>query len=100
MNFEEMFKDLIPERKAIKFGNHTFYVRPMTVSEFTAHVHNPNKSERDDIAIFNCVQDESGASVFSSVDEVKSLYTTVRSALAGEVAVASVFMPPNEVEKK
>ncbi len=100
MNFEEMFKDLIPERKPIKLGNHTFYVRPMTVSEFTAHVNNPNKSERDDIAIFNCVQDESAASVFSSVDEVKSLYTTVRSTLAGEVAVASVFMPPNEVEKK
>ena len=99
MNFEEIFKDLAPQRKETKIGQYSFYARPMTVSEFSEHITNPNKKERDDLAILNCIEDESGSPVFESIDQVKALYTTVRTELATAVAAMAIFLPPVDAEK-
>ena len=99
MNFEEMFSDLAPKRNATVIGGHSFYARPMTVSEFCAHINNPNKNERDDLAILNCIEDDEGKPIFDSIDRVKALYSTVRSELAMAVATMTIFLPPVEVEQ-
>lgn len=99
MNFEKMFADLAPKRNPIKIGEYTFYARPMTVNEFSEHINNLDKNARDDIAIFNCIEDEDGKRVFESTEQVKALYSTVRNELAMAVATMTVFLPAVDVEQ-
>lgn len=100
MNFEKMMLDLAPKREPIKIGEYTFYARPMTVKEYIEHLYNPDKSDRDELTIFRCIQDENGKPIFESIEQVKSLYSNVKSVLIGAVADASIRIDPVEVEKK
>ncbi|OAT17079.1 hypothetical protein M977_04325 [Buttiauxella gaviniae ATCC 51604] len=100
MNFEKMMQDLAPKREPIQIGEYTFYARPMTVKEYLEHLYNPDKSDRDELTIFRCIQDEDGKPVFETIDQVKKLFSNVKSILIGAVADASIRIDPVEVEKK
>ncbi|WP_034455776.1 hypothetical protein [Buttiauxella noackiae] len=100
MNFDEMFKDLISPRKSVTIGKHVFYARPMTVKEYIDHIMNPEKSDRDELTILRCIQDEQGKPIFSDIEQVKQLYTVSRSELIGLVSQVSIVMELPELEKK
>ncbi|MDQ6442867.1 cytochrome [Klebsiella michiganensis] len=99
--FEEMIAALSPKREAVEVNGFKFYARPMTVSEFSeAFYQGKDKEDRNDIMIFNCVEHEDGSKVFETVEQVKSLFTTVRAQLAGAVTRASILTEKvNELEK-
>lgn len=100
MNFEQMMQDLAPKREPIQIGTYTFFARPMTVKEYLEHLYNPDKSDRDELTILRCIVDEEGKPVFETIDQVKKLFSNVKSVLIGAVADASIRIDPVEVEKK
>ncbi|WP_337015296.1 cytochrome [Leclercia sp. AS011] len=101
---KDIFKDLIAPRHALKIsfpsGDVTVYARPMTVSEYSEHINNPDKQDRDELSILRCIVDENGVPVFDSVDEVKKIYTNVRKQMIGLISLTSFTLDPVEFEKK
>ena len=98
-NFEEMIAALSPKREAVELNGFKFYARPMTVSEFGEAFYQ-GKEDRNDIMILECIEHEDGSKVFDSLEQVKALYTTVRTQLAGAVTRASIFTETvEELEK-
>lgn len=100
MNVNDMLKALSPKRESVTINGYTFYARPMTVQEFNEHVFNPNKVDRDELTILRCIQHEDGTPVFENIEQVKSVYTSVRSELIGLVAQASLMQEPAEIESE
>ncbi|EIC3047327.1 cytochrome [Salmonella enterica subsp. enterica serovar Manhattan] len=100
MNLHEMLAALSPKRESITFGDYTFYARPMTLKEFNEHVLNGNKELRDEISIMRCIVDEDNNPIFTSVDQVRGLYTSVRNEMIGLVAQASLMPEPSKVEEE
>lgn len=98
MNLNEMLKALSPKRESVTVSGYTFYARPMTVQEFNEHVFNTDKVDRDERSILRCIVDENDKPVFESIEQVKSLYTSVRSELIGLVAQASLMKEAAEIE--
>ncbi|MEZ7211456.1 cytochrome [Pantoea ananatis] len=100
MDFSKMMEALAPKKTPVEISGYTFYARPMSVVEFSEHVSNPSKNDRDDLMILNCITDESGEKVFESLEQVKQLYTNVRSELASACAQASILLPATDIEKE
>ncbi|HAK5372900.1 TPA: cytochrome [Salmonella enterica] len=101
MIINEMLAALSPKRKSIQFGEYTFYARPLTLKEYNEYLFNPSKELRDEIAIMRCIVDEEDKPIFSSVEQVRGLYTSVRNEMIGLVAESSLMMPtPSEVEEE
>ncbi|ECW0786387.1 TPA: cytochrome [Salmonella enterica] len=100
MNINEMLAALSPKRESIQFGEYTFYARPMTLKEYNEHLFNSNKELRDEISIMRCIVDEEDKPIFSSVEQVRGLYTSVRNEMIGLVAQASLMPAPSEVEEE
>nr|WP_289247800.1 cytochrome [Escherichia coli] len=68
--------------------------------EFNEHVFNTDKEDRDERSILRCIEDEDGKPVFESMEQVKALYTNVRSELIGLVAQASLMQDPAVIENE
>ncbi|HFR7074815.1 TPA: hypothetical protein ACHXQG_002413, partial [Shigella sonnei] len=100
MNLNEMLKALSPKRESLTLGGFTFYARPMSVQEFNEHVFNTDKKDRDERSILRCIEDEDGKPVFESIEQVKALYTSVRSELIGLVAQASLMKDAAVIENE
>ncbi|ECX0160811.1 cytochrome [Salmonella enterica subsp. enterica serovar Muenchen] len=99
MKLHEMLAALSPKRESLTIGGFTFYARPMSVVEFNQHIIAADKNGRDEISILNCIVDEDGNQVFETLEQVQSLYTTVKSQLIGLVASASLMPEASEVEE-
>lgn len=102
MNLQEMLAALSPKREHIEINGYKFYARPMTVVELTRHMTAEDKNGRDEISILDCIEDEDGKPVFENIDQVKSLYTTVRKQLIDLVVYASIkpYKEDAEIEKE
>lgn len=102
MKFEEMIAALTPKREAIDIQGFKFYVRPMTVQEFGEFFYTgKDKQDRNDLMILNCIKNEDGTPVFSKIEQIQGLYTTVRTQLSGAVANSSIMSTKaDELEKK
>ncbi|BEC01791.1 cytochrome [Escherichia coli] len=102
MNFEEMIAALSPKREAIKIGEFNFYARPMTVEEFgKLYFNDKTESDKNDLMILNCIENEDGSPVFENVEQIRKLYTTVRAQLSSAVSKVSIMTDAShEVEKK
>ncbi|EGL8902532.1 cytochrome [Salmonella enterica] len=100
MNITEMLKALSPQRESAEINGFTFYARPMTLKEFNEHLLNANKELRDEISIMRCIVDEDNNPIFTSLDQIRQLYTSVRSELIGLVAQASLMPEPTKVEEE
>ncbi|MEJ1770498.1 cytochrome [Escherichia coli] len=100
MNINEMLAALSPKRESVTIGGFTFYARPMSVKEFNEHVFNTDKEDRDERSILRCIEDEDGKPVFESIEQVKALYTNVRSELIGLVAQVSLMQDPAVIENE
>ena len=99
--FEKMISDLSPKREPVKVGEYVFFARPMTVSEFGEFYMNSESEDRNDMMILKCIQNKDGSNVFENIEQVKSLYTTIRAQLAGSVSKASIMVESaNEIEKE
>ncbi|HBZ8158457.1 TPA: cytochrome [Escherichia coli] len=102
MNFQEMLSALSPKREPVELAGFKFYARPMTLSEYgEGFIASKDGADVNDQMILKCIQNEDGTPVFNSIDEVTSLYTTVRSVLTGAIQKASfhVEKTPDEMEK-
>ncbi|EAS3554514.1 cytochrome [Salmonella enterica] len=100
MNLHEMLAALSPKREAMEIDGFTFYARPMTLKEFNEHLLNANKELRDEISIMRCIVDEDNNPVFTDINQIRQLYTSVRSELIGLVATASLMPEPAKVEEE
>ncbi|EDO5603399.1 cytochrome [Salmonella enterica] len=100
MNINEMLKALSPQRESVEINGFTFYARPMTLKEFNEHLLNANKELRDEISIMRCIVDEDNNPVFTDINQIRQLYTSVRSELIGLVATASLMPEPAKVEEE
>ncbi len=100
MDINKMMETLAPKKSPVEIAGFQFYARPMTVQEFSSHINNPKKNDRDDLMILLCIEDENGNPVFESLEQVKALYTNVRSELANACANASVFIGPTQIEQE
>ncbi|TDQ27276.1 hypothetical protein EDF75_1343 [Raoultella sp. BIGb0149] len=101
-DLEKMLNALSPKREHAEIQGFKFYARPMTVKEFSEFFYKGlDDSDRNDQMILSCVQKEDGTPMFETVEQVNSLYTTVRAQLAGLVSKASILSAPvDETEKK
>ena len=103
MNFEEMISALTPHREEVTIKGFKFYARPMTVQEFGEFFY-AGKSEKDRNAlmILNCIQNEAGEKVFTDIEQISKLYTTVRSQLAHAETKVSILSDESadETEKE
>ncbi|WP_368287561.1 cytochrome [Kluyvera intermedia] len=103
MKFEEMMAALAPKREPIEIAGFKFYARPMTLSEFgEGFISEKEGSDVNDKMILKCIQNEDGTPIFSNIEEVSKLYTTVRSVLTGaiqKVSFASFEKKQDELEK-
>lgn len=101
-NFEQMMSELAPKKEPVEINGYKFYVRPMTVSELAAAFQiGESKEDRGDLMILACVQHEDGSQVFENLDQVKRLYTNVRSKLYSAVQKSSFLeQTAHETEKQ
>ncbi|EHH6189109.1 cytochrome [Salmonella enterica] len=100
MNLNEMLAALSPKRESVEINGYKFYARPMSVVEFSQHLTAKDKNGRDELSILNCIVDEDGKQVFQTIEQVNSLYTTVKQQLIGLVAMASIMPDPAEIESE
>lgn len=101
-DFNKMLADLSPKKKVITIKGHDFFARPMTVTEFSEFYYkNLEVSDRNDNMILACIVDKDNNCVFESIEQVQSLYTSVRAELANAVSKASILaIKVDELEKK
>lgn len=100
MNINDMLAALSPKKESIEINGYTFYARPMTLKEFNEHVFNGDKENRDELSIFRCIVDENDKPIFENIEQVRKLYTNVRSQLIGLVASASLMPEASAVESE
>ncbi|MGA3900222.1 phage tail assembly chaperone family protein, TAC [Klebsiella aerogenes] len=101
MDIKNMLSALTSKRESIELKGFKFYARPMSITEYSEYYSSTDsEQDKDDRIILKCIEDENGKPVFSDINEVKSLYTNVRFALAALISKSSFSsMTAEESEK-
>lgn len=100
MNINEMLTALSPKRESLNMGGFDFYARPMNFQEYAETISNPNEKNRHEYLILKCIENEDGTPVFENIEQIRGLYTNIRTNLINMISEASFMPDPVEVEKK